>query len=90
MNLVWAAAGISMEGTDTQYCSGDEIRAGDRVRCADWTGVVLFVLGNNSIAKGHSSADWGYLEQGFMVDYGAAGLIFQRCADEDLELLARA
>ncbi|MBX3399860.1 MAG: hypothetical protein KF873_14040 [Gemmataceae bacterium] len=79
-----------MQGTDTRYCSGDDIRAGDRVRCAGWTGRVAFVLGTGSFAAGYIPADWAYLGRGFMVEYDQAGLVFAEEADEDLELVARA
>ena len=79
-----------VEGTDTHYCSGDEIRAGDRVRCADWTGRVVFVLATGSFAPGYTSDDWSYLGRGFMVEYDQTGLVFEEQADEDLELVARA
>jgi hypothetical protein len=66
------------------------MRAGDRERYADWTGVVVFVLGTGSFAAGYSPADWSYLGRGFMVAYDQAGLVFSEQADEDLELVARA
>ncbi len=72
------------DGLDTHYCSGDDIRIGDRVRCADWTGVIVFVYGTEY------SPDWSYLGRGFMADYDKAGLVFSEQADEDLELVARA
>jgi hypothetical protein len=78
-----------MGGSDTHYLSGDDIRAGDRVRWADWTGVVVFVLGTGSFAPGYTPANWSYLSRGFMVDYDQAGLVFSEQSDEDLELLAR-
>jgi hypothetical protein len=78
-----------VDGSDTRYCSGDAIRAGDRVRCADWTGVVVFVLGTGSFAPGYSPAVWSYLGPGFMVEYDQVGLVFSEDADEDLELVAR-
>ncbi len=79
-----------MQGTDTRYCTGDEIRAGDRVRCAAWTGRVVFVLASGSFAPGYTSADWSYLGRGFMVEYDQVGLVFDERADEDLELVERA
>ena len=79
-----------MGGTDTHYCTGEDIRAGDRVRCGDWTGTVVFVLGTGSFAPGYNPADWLYLGRGFMVEYDRAGLVFSEHADEDLELVARA
>lgn len=79
-----------MQGSDTHYCSGDEIRAGDQVRSADWTGLVVFVIGNSSFAKGYSPTDWAYLGSGFMIEYDQAGLVFSAQADVDLELIARA
>lgn len=79
-----------MDGSETRYCSGDDIRAGDRVRCDDWTGVVVFVLGTGSFAAGYSPADWSYLGRGFMAEYDQAGLVFSEHANEDLVLLARA
>ena len=77
------------DGLDTHYCSGDDIRIGDRVRCADWTGVIVFVNGTGSYAAGYDP-DWSYLGRGFMADYDKAGLVFSEQADEDLELVARA
>jgi hypothetical protein len=77
-------------GSDTHYCSGDEIRAGDVVRCADWTGRVVFVVSTGSFAPGYSRADWSYVGRGFMVEYDQAGLVFWEQADEDLVLVARA
>ncbi len=79
-----------MQGSDTRYCSGDDIRAGDRVRFADWSGVVVFVLDSGSFAAEYSPADWSYLGRGFMVQYDQAGLVFSEWADVDLELVARA
>ncbi len=78
-----------MCGSDTHYCSGDDIRVGDRVRCTDWTRVIVFVLGTGSFAAGYSP-DWSYLGRGFMADYDKAGLVFSKHADEDLVLIARA
>ena len=77
-------------GSDTHYCWGEEIRAGDRVRCAGWSGVVVFVLGTGSFAPGYRPAEWSYLGRGFMVNYDEAGLVFSEQADEDLELVSRA
>jgi hypothetical protein len=77
-------------GSDTHYCSGEDIRAGDVVRCAAWSGRVVFVLGTGSFAAGYTPADWSYLSRGFMVEYDQAGLVFADEADEDLELVARA
>jgi hypothetical protein len=79
-----------MEATDTHYCSGDEIRAGDRVRCGGWTGRIVFVLGTGSFAPGYNPADWSYLGRGFMAEYEQAGLVFAGLACADLELVARA
>ena len=79
-----------MQGSDTHYCSGEEIRAGDLVKCADWSGRIVFVLGNGSFAPGYSPADWSYLGRGFMAEYDKAGLVFSDRADEDLVLVARA
>ena len=79
-----------MKGSDTRYCSGDDIRAGDLVRCADRMGVVVFVLGTGSFAAGYSPAEWSYLGRGFMAEYDHVGLVFSEQADEDLVLLARA
>ena len=78
------------DGTDSRYCSGDDIRAGDRVRCAGWTGRILFVLGTGSFAPGYRPADWSHLGRGFMAEYDQAGLVFAERADADLELVARA
>ena len=75
--------------SDTCYCSGEEIRVGDQVRSADWTGVVVFVLSTGSFAAGYESAEWSYLGRGFMVEYDQVGLIFSEQADEDLELVSR-
>jgi hypothetical protein len=79
-----------VDGSDTRYCSGDEIRAGDRVRCAAWTGHVVFVLGTGSFAPGYSPTDWSHLGRGFMVEYDQAGLVFAEKSDIDLKLIARA
>ena len=79
-----------MEGSDTHYCSGEEIRAGDLVKSADWTGRVVFVLGTRSFAPGYSPADWSYLSRGFMTEFDQGGLVFSQQADEDLVLVARA
>ena len=78
-----------MGGSDTRYWSGDDIRPGDRVRCAAWTGRVVFVLGTGAFASGYEPAEWSYLGRGFMVDYDQAGLVFSEFADADLELVAR-
>ena len=78
-----------MNGSDTHYCSGDDIRAGDRVRCAAWTGEIVFVLGTGTFVAGYSPADWSYLGRGFMAKYDQAGLVFSELADEDLVLVAR-
>jgi hypothetical protein len=78
-----------MDDSDTHYCSGEEIRPGDRVRCGNWTGVVVFVLGTGSFAPGYSPADWSYLGHGVMVEYEQAGLVFAEQADEDLVLVGR-
>jgi hypothetical protein len=78
-----------MGALDTHYCCGDDIRAGDRVRSGDWTGVVVFVLGTGSFGAGYKSEDWSYLGRGFMVEYDQVGLVFAEEADEDLELVAR-
>lgn len=79
-----------MDGSDTHYWSGYDIRAGDRVRCADWTGMVVFVLGTGSFSAGYSPADWSYLGRGFMAEYDQAGLVFSERANIDLVLVARA
>jgi hypothetical protein len=79
-----------MGGSDTQYVSGDDIRVGDRVRCGDWTGVVVFVLGAESFAPGYRPSDWAYLGRGFMVEYDQAGLVFSGSADPDVLLVGRA
>lgn len=79
-----------MYALDTHYCSGDEIRVGDRVRCGDWTGVVVFVLGTGSFGARYKSEDWSCLGRGFMVEYDQVGLVFSEQADEDFELVGRA
>lgn len=79
-----------MPNSDTHYCSGDAIQAGDRVTCAAWTRVVLFVNGSESFADGDTSEDWSYLGRGFMIEYDQAGWVFSEEANEDLELVARA
>lgn len=78
-----------VQNLDTHYCSGEEIRAGDRVRCAGWTGTVVFVLGTKSFSEGCDPADWSYLGRGFMIDYEQAGLVFSEQANEDLQLISR-
>jgi hypothetical protein len=79
-----------VRGSDTHYCSGNDIRVGDQVHCANWSGVVMFVLGTGSFASGYDPADWLHLGSGFMVEYGRVGLVFSEQADEDLVLVARA
>jgi hypothetical protein len=78
-----------VSGSDTHYCSGDEIRVGDRVRCSDWAGVVVFVLGTSSYAAGYSPADWSYLGRGYMVEYEQVGCVFSEEACAELELVSR-
>ncbi len=79
-----------MDGSATHYFSGEEISAGDRVRCAELTGEILFVLGTVSFADGHCAADWSYLGRGFMAKYDQAGWVFTEQANADLVLVARA
>ena len=79
-----------MGGSDTHYSSGEEIRAGDRVRSGDWAGVVVLVIGTGSAAPGYAPAEWAYLGRGFLVEYDQAGLVFAEEADADLELIGRA
>ena len=79
----------SLIGTDTHYCSGAEIQAGDRVKCAAWTGRVCFVVGSNTYDPGYTADDWAYLGRGFMINYEQVGLVFSEQADEDLVLLER-
>jgi hypothetical protein len=79
-----------MGGSDTQYASGDDIRAGDRVRNGDWTGVVVFVLGTGSFAPGYPPSEWEYLGRGFMVEYDQVGLVFSEEADSEVVLVGRA
>lgn len=75
---------------DTHYHSGDRIRAGDHVRACEWTGVVVFVLGDGSFLEGYDPADWSYLGRGHMIKYDQAGLVFAEEAGEDLVLVRRA
>ena len=79
-----------MDGSATHYFSGEEIRAGDRVRCAEWTGEIVFVLGTGSFADGFIEADWSYLGRGFMANYEQVGWVFTEQSDADLILVARA
>lgn len=66
-----------MEGSDTHYCSGEEIRAGDLVKSADWTGRIVFVLGNGSFAPRYSPADWSYLGGGLWPSMTKPGWSFR-------------
>lgn len=77
-----------MTRPDTHYASGEPIRAGDRVRNGEWTGVVVFVLGTGDFAPGYDPAEWAYLGRGFMTQYEQAGLAFAGAADEE-ELIGR-
>ena len=79
-----------MQGSDTRHCSGDEIRAGDSVRCGPWTGRVAFVLGTGSFAAGFRSPTRAHLGRGFMVDYDKTGQKFAGRAGDRLTLVARA
>ena len=78
-----------MPRSDTHYCSGDEIQVGDRVTCAAWTGVFVFVLGTESFADGYTSEGWSYLGRGIMIQYDQAGMVFSEEAVEDLVVVAR-
>lgn len=82
--------GSRVGGSDTHYASGEEICAGDKVRCGDWTGVVVVVLTDGSATTGFDSAEWSYLGRGFLVEYVHAGLVFSNTAEPDLTLVARA
>jgi hypothetical protein len=72
------------------YLTGEEIRVGDHVACADWRGIVRFVLATDSFAPGFAAEDWAYLGHGFMVEYDNAGLVFAETADHDLVFVRRA
>ena len=78
-----------MEYSNTHYLSGEMILAGDRVRCAAWTGVVMFCNGNNSYAAEYDREYWRSEGPGFMIEYEEAGLVFSEWANEDLVLVER-
>jgi hypothetical protein len=71
------------------YPSGEEVRAGDRIRYCGEEGVVDFVV---SESTGDSDRDWFMDEYGGGVMIMAAGFgsVFISDADDQLELVARA
>jgi hypothetical protein len=78
-----------VEYSDTHYQSGEAIFAGDRVRDAAWTGVVLFCNGNNSYAAEYDCEYWRSQGPGFMIEYEEVGLVFSEWAREELVLVER-
>jgi hypothetical protein len=78
-----------MGGSDTHYCSGQEIRVGDHVTSADWSGIIVFVLASESYAPGYPAEEWSYLGRGFMVEFDRMGPVFYDVADGDLVLVQR-
>jgi len=71
------------------YPSGEEVRAGDRIRYRGEEGVVDFVVSDLS---GDSDRDW-YMDEyggGIMIMAAGFGSVFISDFDEKLELVARA
>jgi len=76
----------------THYLSGEEIRAGDRVRWGSDIGRVVFVMGDEQWpAEWNGSKDWFREEygEGFMLEVEGTGPVFMTESDEDLELVGR-
>ena len=83
---------IRMPDLSIHYCSGEPIRAGDRISLSGDRGRVLFVLGTrDAVAEFGGGLDWFVEEygRGFMLDTEGLGQVFQEESDEDLELVSR-
>ncbi|TCV91628.1 hypothetical protein EC912_11058 [Luteibacter rhizovicinus] len=73
-----------------RYLDGQEVMLNDVVDLgSDWTGWVVAVMDTRQYSAEHPGAQWGYLEQGAMVECPQAGLIHYVVADEDLVLIRR-
>ena len=72
------------------YQCGNEIRTGDRVTLAGHPGVVVAVIDTRSYSPpDFPEQDWAYLKTGFVLKVEGFGLVYEKQADEDLELVAR-
>jgi hypothetical protein len=75
--------------SDTHYCSGEDIRVGDRIMHGPWRAEVVFVLASHSFSEGFREEDWSFLGKGFMINSEAMGLMHCETADEDTTLIGR-
>jgi len=76
------------------YTGGETVRVGDRVRYAgeggEQTGVVVCDIAAGAYTAAFTEADWGYLKEGFIVEFARLGVVhFSDLTDEDLTLVAR-
>jgi len=85
--------GSYRDGDEAEHRSGrsividpDSLRPGARIRCAAWTGVIVFTNTLRAYSDGYTESDWSYFGRGFMVDYDQAGLVFEREPNEDHSL----
>ncbi|MDB4637925.1 hypothetical protein OAF24_03410 [bacterium] len=72
------------------YRTGEEIRPGDKIRLAGYSGIVRFVLELPGVPAGwEQSEEWLGTEKGFMLEVESMGLVFNDESDEDLDFVAR-
>ena len=82
-----------MNPLSSHYVSGEEIRAGDRVRLDGHLGRIVFVVGfDRFLPEFSNDRDWFIKEfgHGFMFEQDGGGLVFSETSDEDLDFLGRA
>jgi hypothetical protein len=74
-----------MTGTP-EYRTGEAIRKGDRVRLAEWDGIVEFIITKQS--PGWDDY-WSELGEGVMLQGPKFGSLYTHFNDEDLEFVGR-
>lgn len=74
-----------------KYGDGQEIMLGDRVALGnDSNGVVVCLLDAGEYSANCSEAEWGYLEEGVIIDFPVYGRIHYKIVEPDVSLIARA
>lgn len=77
-----------------EYCDGQEVRVGDKVRLGDdrsddTIGVVVYSIDTGESSNDHPKGTWDYLKKGVMISFPKYGLIHYEKPEEDLQLIAR-
>ena len=72
------------------YADGRPVRVGDIVDLGNaMTGVVVAVIDDGAFSPGFPSSEWGYLEEGVLLESKSIGVLHITYASQGFELIAR-